>query len=187
MPSPEDCPDFNKIMEIGAPFIHVKCIDILNTQGDVEEIVNDILKSGEPVVLRGIEKHVEWNEKLLDTRFLREHYGQGKIPCRDLASHKDVEMTMDKFLDEKQTRKRKALYAKDLPFPLEWRVKLMDNIIPWSLRWMGGNDLNAHAIWFMVSNQNSKELSQLWQTINSNLTLENHLASVQELSKANFP
>ncbi|KAG0211389.1 hypothetical protein BGX31_001679, partial [Mortierella sp. GBA43] len=63
---------------------------------------------------------------------------------------------------EHQEKRQNIIYAKDLPFPYNWRAKLMEGNIPSFLRWMGETDISGHAVWFMVPWRDQQKLKQLW-------------------------
>jgi hypothetical protein len=45
---------------------------------------------------------------------------------------------------------------------------------------------NTSSFWFMTATQNAQEASDYWQSLGHELDLESYVASINELSQANF-
>ncbi|KAK3804824.1 MAG: hypothetical protein J3Q66DRAFT_361598 [Benniella sp.] len=132
------------------PFATPEVFDITDLHCDVTRIINDMMRDGQPIVLRGFDKLHTWNKELLSIRFLTDTHGHDNATCHDLRSHQDVEMPLRTFVKKacytsltEQRKNKDLLYAKDLAVPHQWRTVIMEKIIPPPLRWMGENDFNS--------------------------------------------
>lgn len=63
--------DYDEIIEYGFPFTATKVLDVAHCAS----ASRNILKTGEPVVLRGFEMDPSWNDELFSLKYLEEHRG----------------------------------------------------------------------------------------------------------------
>jgi hypothetical protein len=70
------------------PFTSPKVFDITDPHFDVTRITNDMMRTGQPIVLRGFDRLHTWNEDLLSIQFLENTRGHDS-KCRLLNTDDD--------------------------------------------------------------------------------------------------